>query len=304
MIDVQPECEMSYDNCEDNSQIQISSQSIDNKENFTLPENSEPSQPVHANSRDNAYYNNIYNPQIVYNKKLPTKPPKQNNKKSRKNKLSKNNINVSNRSTSAKWRKVDPYIQNMPDGGLKMQRAITKKLSGHDNTSGYVLPPINSKSSTVDSAHKQSHKVYDTLTKSEVKKASSHNEPQKQVNKQIEIDYEKKNLERLQMMQARKAQELALMEEQRQKAQEERERLRQIVFKRAEEHRKIREQREAEDRERRELEEKLNQEKPKKKKAKGPPSFLNRQDNNLNTSNENTHEIEDETQAIENDETK
>lgn len=45
-----------------------------------------------------------------------------------------------------------------------------------------------------------------------------------------EIDFEKKNLERIQKMQERKNQELALMEEERRKAQEGREKLKKIVI--------------------------------------------------------------------------
>lgn len=54
------------------------------------------------------------------------------------------------------------------------------------------------------------------------------NKKQKQA-KGTEVDYERKNLERLQKIQEKKAQELAMMEEERLKAKEQREKLRQIV---------------------------------------------------------------------------
>jgi hypothetical protein len=55
------------------------------------------------------------------------------------------------------------------------------------------------------------------------------NRKTKASNKVTEVDYEKKNLERLQKIQEKKAQEITMMEEQRQKAHEEREKLKKIV---------------------------------------------------------------------------
>lgn len=258
---------------------------------MTLPNESEPSQPISLNNQNQAYYNDIYNPQIVYTENMPERPPKS-KKKGKKGKANKNNMSMSNRSGSGKWGKIDPYLQNMPPGMQKQILKQAKSKVSSDQTNTVALPPISKQAPTDVSNQPRGSKVYKPLGGNlKMKKANSISEQISNPNivyddemdstrlkgskNQAEVDYEKKNLERLQKMQMKKAQELAMMEEQRKKAHDERERLRQIVFKRAEEHRKIREQREEEDRKRREEEEKQAPEKPKKKKVSGPPSFMN-----------------------------
>jgi len=140
---------------------------------------------------------------------------------------------MTNRSSSAKWRKIDPYLQNAPMN-TKMMIQGSKKMSKDEQPSTYTLPPIKKQSNSEAPSKSGNQKIYKPLGQAKLQKTSS-NGLKDQISdrnifldensdaglkskpplKPAEVDYEKKNLERLQQIQARKAQELALMEEQR-----------------------------------------------------------------------------------------
>lgn len=142
---------------------------------------------------------------------------------------------------------MDPYLQGIPQGAKVLKQT---RVSGNDADAGYVLPPIkkqsNSQANRNFDGKEANVKAYKPLNQPKMQKANSMgfnaipeqqynnentdaNKKQKQGQKENLVDYEKKNLERLQKIQEKKAQELAMMEEQRERAKEERERLRQIV---------------------------------------------------------------------------
>lgn len=146
---------------------------------------------------------------------------------------------MTNRSASAKWKKLDPYLQGGLDGAKQSKQV---KKNGYDDNNSITLPPI--KKQSVSQINKMINpKTYKPLNQQRIQKTNSMsiNDPiavqnteeqdkkQKQA-KGADVDYERKNLERLQKIQEKKAQELAMMEEERQKAKEQREKLRQIVI--------------------------------------------------------------------------
>lgn len=145
---------------------------------------------------------------------------------------------MTNRSASAKWKKLDPYLQGGQDG---VKQSKKSKKIGYDDSNSITLPPIK-KQSVSQIAKMTNPKTYKPLNQQRIQKTNSmnindpiaiqnmeeENKKQKQA-KGTEVDYERKNLERLQKIQEKKAQELAMMEEERLKAKEQREKLRQIV---------------------------------------------------------------------------
>lgn len=147
---------------------------------------------------------------------------------------------MTNRSSSAKWRKIDPYLQGAQQNMKIIKQA--RKAQKAEVETGYTLPPINKNS---NQNVNKNNKSYKPLKPVKMQKANSvalqdigshknlnADEDEELKNKKPprqETDYEKKNLERLQKIQEKKAMELAMMEEQRLRAQEEREKLKRIV---------------------------------------------------------------------------
>ena len=149
------------------------------------------------------------------------------------------NTSMTNRSASAKWKKLDPYLQGNQDGS-KQSKQSKKQILEENNS--ITLPPIKKQSAS--HVNKNSNpKTYKPLNQQKIQKTNSmnindpiaiqnmedENNRKNKRGKEADIDYERKNLERLQKIQEKKAQELAMMEEERNKAKEQREKLRQIV---------------------------------------------------------------------------
>ena len=208
---------------------------IENSNNQNFNPERDPDYPIELNDSQNQYLPS----QNSFQGKMQGRPKK----KKSKGKNKKMNSSMTNRSSSAKWRKVDPYLHGQP-ASIKMLKQMKK--SGNPDAEGVPqLPPIK-KGSSHNTSKQQNSRVYRPLQSSKLQKANSttltnqdskkniqvDEEPAlkpKHRSKMSDIDYEKKNLERLQRMQEKKAKEIAEMEDQRRKAQEEREKLKKIV---------------------------------------------------------------------------
>lgn len=190
----------------------------------------EPDYPVELNDSQNQF---LISQESQSRSKMNNRPKK--NKKSKKS-----NKSITNRSSSAKWKKMDPYIQGQP-ASIKMLKQMKRSQQADENSMG-MLPPITKKT-TSNMASVSSTRAYKPLQPPKIQKANSttlkemnangNNDEEKgkpKIAKGSDIDYEQKNLERLQDFQKKKTQELAMMEEERRKAQEKREKLRQIVY--------------------------------------------------------------------------
>lgn len=236
----EPQEDVIYDNAESNSTFQELNNEVENEYSEYSQKERLPDYPSELKESQNQ----LRGAQVTYDRHINERPLKK--KKSKKGKNGKMNTSMTNRSSSAKWRKVDPYLRGAPNGikMLKHSRRVTR-----DDEPNTMLPPIN-KQSTSQVNKVNQNKTYKPLHPIKLQKTQSsgaselgsHKNLQldedsekvknkKQPNKISDIDYEKKNLERLQKLKEKKAQEMAMMEEQRQKAHEEREKLRQIVRK-------------------------------------------------------------------------
>lgn len=224
-----------FDDSDPNQMYDESQDNFENDEHLPPSQDREPDYPTEIQHSENQFSE----ADSKYEKQMQGRPLKK--KKSKKGK-NKNNISMTNRSASAKWRKIDPYIQGAPQN-MRLVKQLKKANKIESEDTGYSLPPIK-KQSTNQMNKNPNPRSYKPLKQPKMQKANSvalqdlgshkqlnldEEETKQKVHKLNEVDYEKKNLERLQKIQEKKAQELAMMEEQRQKAQEEREKLKKIV---------------------------------------------------------------------------
>lgn len=227
-----------YDDSDKYEMYEDANDDIENNSNNFPSRDREPDYPVDMSNSESQYNGT----QDDYDSKIHGRPLKK--KKSKKGKGSKANVSMTNRSSSAKWRKVDPYLNGAPTN-VPLQKK-SRKVTKAEDDGNYTLPPI--KKQSVSHVSKNTiPKTYKPLNPPVMQKANSmslcdpvsqktfQGDDELEASKKLkaaqknEVDYEKKNLERLQKLQEKKAQELAIMEEQRRKAQEEREKLKQIV---------------------------------------------------------------------------
>jgi len=226
----------------DDSEHHQASIQTNNEENQNqkFQDDREPDYPSELNQSENQLDTSEYE----QTSQLIKRPPK--DKKPKKTKSNKNNISITNRSSSAKWRMVDPYLQgdNTKPKGVKNSKKVDRK----NTDTKCRLPPIKKQNSTNPNKNANS-RAYKPLHQQKLNKNNSvmskdiashkqlpldddfDNSKRQKASKAPDVDYEKKNLERLQKIQEKKAQELAMIEDQRQKAHEKREKLKEIVTK-------------------------------------------------------------------------
>jgi hypothetical protein len=121
--------------------------------------------------------------------------------KNKKNKKSKMNNSITNRSSSSKWKKMDPYIQGQPTSQQIMKQM--KRSQQADENSAGILPPIRKQSNSL--AQVSSSRSYKPLQTSKVHKANNttlkdmnsnvhieDNRSKSKIVKNSDIDYEQK----------------------------------------------------------------------------------------------------------------
>lgn len=152
----------------------------------------EPDYPVELNDSQNQF---LISQESQSRTKMNNRPKK--NKKSKKS-----NKSITNRSSSAKWKKMDPYIQGQP-ASIKMLKQMKRSQQADENSMG-MLPPITKKT-TSHLASVSSTRAYKPLQPPKIQKANSitmkemnangNNDEERSKTKTVkssDIDYEQK----------------------------------------------------------------------------------------------------------------